>query len=292
MLKVYSKEDYGSYANFQKAFVGELKQTFVGEKATYMGKDAIFSDLDVSNSNLGTAVCAELDVAGERKRMALGQAVASGTVAVSSELEKGLREFADVYGRSEASYAAEIEAEGKEAAEKERLRRERREEAKKRIEAEKRYAKRAESALRKLGALKKEDTSKLFEAPSSHYEAIGWMAKHLVSVRATMPDYMEKWFVGKFGDAERHVVDSRKKTSGGFGYQWSLGLKLTFDEEAKGPLKRRATGENKKVIDSVAFVWDLVENYGFRFGKEQDVGRIKAEVPERYLPDFEKGYAM
>ena len=118
MLKVYSKEDYDSYANFQKAFVAELKQTFVGEKTAYTGKDAIFSDFDVSNSNLGTIVFAELDVAGERKRMALGPAIASGTVAVSSELEKRFSEFADVYRRSEARYTAEIEAEGKEAAEK------------------------------------------------------------------------------------------------------------------------------------------------------------------------------
>jgi hypothetical protein len=107
-----------------------------------------------------------------------------------------------------------------------------------------------------------------------------------------MPDWMEQQFVSMFGDVERYVVDSKKKTSGGFAYQWGLGLKITFDEEVSGALEQRATSKNKKIIDNVAFIWDLVENYGFKFGKKQDIDAIIEEVPTEYLPDFNRGFAM
>ena len=146
--------------------------------------------------------------------------------------------------------------------------------------------------LEKLATLKPENTKKLFETPTSHYEVLGWMAKHVTSVRAAMPDWMENQFVSMFGDVERYVVDSKKKTSGGFDYQWGLGLKISFDKEVAGPLEKRATSKNKKVIDSLTFVWDLIDNYGFTFGKKQDLDKIIDEVPDQYLADFQRGYAM
>ena len=51
--------------------------------------------------------------------------------------------------------------------------------------------------------------------------------------------------------------------------------------------------KNKKVIDNVAFVWDLIENYGFQFRKDaQDADRIRNEIPKDYIADFERGLAM
>jgi len=299
MLKIYSKENYGSYVEFQKAFINELKQAFIGTKVSYRDKDAYFSDFAISNSNLGTNIGTTLDVDGEQKQMVLDLAVKSGIVVISDNVKKDYEEFANIYEQSKANFAAEVEAERKEAEEKARIYREqreaeraRREEIKKQIEADKRYAKRVQNALLKLNTLKKEDTSKLFETPTTHYEVVGWMAKHLTSIRAAMPDFMEKWFVGKFGDVERYVVDSKKRTVNGNPMQWGLSLKLTFNTEVVGPLEVKATSQNKKTIDNVAFVWDLIENYGFQFGKEQNISQIKAEIPEENLVDFEKGYAM
>jgi len=298
-MKIYSKENYGSYVEFKKSFINELKQAFIGTKVSYRDTDAYFSNFDISSSNLGTHVMASLDVEGETKSMVLELAINSGIVKLPENVKKAYDEFVDVYNKSREVFDAEEKAQMEAAAERQRIylaqceaERIRREEIKKQIEADKRYAKKVQNALLKLNSLKKEDTSKLFETPTSHYEIIGWMAKHLTSVRAAMPDYMEKWFVGKFGDADRTVVDSKKRTSGGHPMQWGLSLKLTFDEEVKGPLEQRATSQNKKTIDNVAFVWDLIENYGFQFGKEQNISQIKAEIPEENLVDFEKGYAM
>jgi hypothetical protein len=104
---------------------------------------------------------------------------------------------------------------------------------------------------------------------------------------------MEQWFVKQFGqDAERYVVDSTKKTSGGFDFQWSLGINITFDAPVSGVLEQRATSKNKKSINNVAFAWDLIENYGFVFGKEQNLDKILEEIPTQYLEDFRRGYAM
>jgi hypothetical protein len=146
--------------------------------------------------------------------------------------------------------------------------------------------------LKKLKELKPEDTKSLFDTPKTYYEILGWMAKHCTSVRAAMPDWMEKQFVAMFGDVDRYVVNLKKKTSGGFDYQWGLGLKIIFDKEIVGPLEVRATSKNKRIIDNVAFVWDLVDTCGFKFGKEQDIDKIIDEVPGQYLEDFKKGFAM
>jgi hypothetical protein len=38
-------------------------------------------------------------------------------------------------------------------------------------------------------------------------------------------------------------------------------------------------------------IWDLVENYGFRFGKSQDLNQIKSSIRPEYIKYFENGYA-
>lgn len=127
--------------------------------------------------------------------------------------------------------------------------------------------------------------------PYKSYELLGWMAKHCTSLRPAMPDWMEGAFVKRFGDVPRTVVDSKKRTAGGFPMQWGLSMKISFDSEVPSKLMKAATSSNKKSIDNVAFVSDLVESFGFGFGKKQDVDRILEEIPAKDLEDFMKGYA-
>lgn len=295
----YSKENYKAFRDYEKAFAEDILKALRGAKASYKDKTAYFTGFHFSDTNLGRNILVEFDVDGEIKVCALDLGINSGVIKLEDGVRKVVDEYFETLNKAKEIYAAETAEERKIQAEQARIAREkyeaekaRREELKKQIEADKRYAKRVERALNKLSTLKPEKTEKLFETPTSQYEAIGWMAKHLTSVRAAMPDFMEKWFIGKFGDAERYVVDSKKRTANGNPMQWGLSLKLTFNAEVKGLLETKATSQNKKVIDNVAFVWDLIENYGFQFGKEQNISQIKAEIPEQYLPDFEKGYAM
>ena len=44
-------------------------------------------------------------------------------------------------------------------------------------------------------------------------------------------------------------------------------------------------------VANTAFIWDLVTNYGFQFGKTQDLDQIRGAIPTDYLTYFENGYA-
>jgi hypothetical protein len=44
-------------------------------------------------------------------------------------------------------------------------------------------------------------------------------------------------------------------------------------------------------IANTSFIWDLVTNYGFKFGKTQDLDQIRGTIPTEYLTYFENGYA-
>jgi hypothetical protein len=48
----------------------------------------------------------------------------------------------------------------------------------------------------------------------------------------------------------------------------------------------------RKAVTNSEFVRDLVDNYGFQFGKVQDLEAIRSCVPSTYQTDFELGLAM
>lgn len=129
----------------------------------------------------------------------------------------------------------------------------------------------------------------------SFYYALGWLAKHMGSLTAILPDYLGAAFENHFGaETPKTLVDSRAKTSGGFAKQWSWEFKSTvkkLDETTVPECIQNVTTDFSKGIHNTAFLWDLVENYGFQFGKKQDVEKIRACVPSGYLASFEAGLA-
>ena len=304
MLKNYSSENYPNYGEFEKALVDECVVSFIPHKAVYRESvvnivSFTMADVDFNaKSRRVLKVMVELEP-GKISTLIFNLAVNSGTLKLNEDDMCKYNSIKAIVDEAETVHEQEIEAAKKEA---EELSKQKFLEAKQKAEEqaelikakleEKKYQTKVAKSLKKLENLKPEDTAKLFNCPTTYYECLGWMAKHTTSVRAAMPDYMEKWFIGKFGDVDRYVVNSKKKTSGGFDYQWGLGLKISFDEAVSGILEQRATSQNKKVIDNVAFVWDLIENYGFQFGKTQDIEKIRSEVPKQYVSDFEKGLAM
>ena len=303
-MKNYSKENYESFEAFEKDF-NDSMNVVKGLKVNCdkYGEGTITNayvhcpDFEsYSPYSVDELLCLYVEVEFEcgSKTFVMPKAIDSGFLKVDEVTILALKEGLDILKDStearradlDAMFAAEIEAD--------RLEREQRQA---KLKAEKEAAKfelRKEQALAKLNKLKPESAKKLFkDSPNSFYESLGWMAKHLKCIKPTMPDYMEPWFITNFGDVEeRYVVDSKKKTSGGFAYQWSLGFKMTFDEEVSGPLAQKATSKNKKSIDNVAFVWDLIDNYGFKFGKIQDIDKILDEIPADRLDEFRRGYAL
>lgn len=171
---------------------------------------------------------------------------------------------------------AEIEAKRKDAAQQKEL-------------AKKEAAEKARRE-RAIARISTTQPQSILPEPATYYEAIGWMAKNIKSIKATVPSDLEPWFAKNFGTAEHTVIDSNKKTLNGNPMKWSISFKVTFKNELPAILTDKASS-SKRVIDSVSYVWDLVENRGFSFGNVQNLDKIRSYVPSQHLTDFERGLA-
>lgn len=150
-----------------------------------------------------------------------------------------------------------------------------------------------EKTIHDFEVMARQDRVKL--ATGEWYYSLGWLAKHCGVITAKLPDYLSKAFESHFGsDVPKTLVDTSKKTVGGFSKQWSFefvcSIKKVKDLEVPAMILD-TTSDITKGIHNTSFIWDLVDNYGFQFGKTQDVDKIREALPDIYLEYFEKGYA-
>lgn len=168
-------------------------------------------------------------------------------------------------------------------------------EAEKKVEAEKKaeekYQRQKEKAVQDFDELLKQARS--LSAADEFYFAIGWLTKHIGKVSVAIPDYLQYAFEQHFGtEAEPYVVDSRKRTSGGFAFQWSIGMNARLKSKNLGTVPSILTpylNPTGKALSNTSFIWDLVDCYGFKFGKKQDLDLIRSKVPAKYIASFEAG---
>lgn len=125
---------------------------------------------------------------------------------------------------------------------------------------------------------------------TTDYELIGWMASHVSTISATVNSDYEAWFQKNFGIVDHTVVSADAETATGNPMKYSLSFRAGFTSELPAVL-RRGEGVGTKVINSVAYIWDLIDKYSFRFGKTQDLEAIRKCIPAEYLEDFERGFA-
>lgn len=128
------------------------------------------------------------------------------------------------------------------------------------------------------------------------YYSLGWLTAHVGTIQAAIPDYLKTLFEKEFGTSVApYVYDSKKKTSGGFAYQWSTGFQARLRTKGLTEIPALLAGylssDNAvtKKITNTAFIWDIIKNYGFQFGKTQDITKIKDCIPSNYLSSFEAG---
>lgn len=168
-------------------------------------------------------------------------------------------------------------------------------EAEKKAEAERRaevnYKKKKDKALKDFETLANTKTE--ISAVDDFYYALGWLAKHIGSMTAILPDYLGPAFEKYFGiEAPKTLVDSRAKTSGGYAKQWSWEFKCTLRnlKETVVPASiQTVTTDFSKGIHNTSFLWNLIQNYGFQFGKKQDIEKIRNTIPAQYISSFEEG---
>ena len=290
-----------NWNDFKESFIKMLTEQFAGHDVNYDGFamtiDRFGFDTIQVNSEYREVIKVYFE---DDDYLIFFPAVKAGKLILNKEDNDACKKLFAIYDDALLVRAEELEAEAKKLAEEQKIARQeylKKQEAKaqrlKELEAEKKFKARVEKSLAKLQTLKPEKAEKFFLEPSTYYEAIGWMAKHTTNIRASMPDFMEKWFDGKFDCENKYVVDSKKRTANGNPMQWGLSFRMSFDTEAVGLLAQRATSANKKVIDSVSFVWNLIDNFGFKFTKaRQDVDEIRKYIPDEYMSDFEKGLVM
>ena len=200
-----------------------------------------------------------------------------------------LTEISDVF---KASYF-EHEADLKRQAEQERLAK---------LEAVK-NAKKEAAEKKKAEAFEKKKAKDItdFEAQltrvrpistsSEFYYSLGWLTRHVGTVSAAFPDYLKDSFVRQFGpDVPYRSVDSKKVGPSGYTSQWrrSCQVSLKKPEGIPAYLAQHLNPMGNALTDT-DFVLDLVENYGFKFGKSQSLETIKSCIPVTYLQDFENG---
>lgn len=177
----------------------------------------------------------------------------------------------------------------KRVAEQQKIEAQKKAEANKKAEAK--YQKLKEKAIRDFDDLVQQ--SKTISKDNEFYYALGWLAKHIGSMTAVLPDYLGASFEKHFGsETPKTLVDGRAKTSGGYAKQWSWEFKCTIKklkETVVPACIQNVTTDFSKGIHNTAFLWDLVTDYGFQFGKKQDIEKIKNTIPAKYIDIFNEG---
>jgi hypothetical protein len=160
--------------------------------------------------------------------------------------------------------------------------------------AEERYLKTKERLLKEFEKMSTRETENNFNTNEFYY-ALGWLASHVGSMTAILPDYLGNAFEKHFGtETPKTLVNSRAKTSGGYAKQWSWEFKCTIKKLNQTTVPaciRNITTDFAKGIHNTSFIWDLVDNHGFQFGRKQDIEKIKQTIPNQFISSFEIGLA-
>ena len=132
-------------------------------------------------------------------------------------------------------------------------------------------------------------------ATGEFYYCLGWMAKNCGTFATALPDYLLPYFQKQFGTAyEPRTVDSRKRTVNGYAMQWTISMTASIKKKSLDNIPAFLTQYLSKTgtsIANTAFIWDLVSDYCFQFGKVQDIDQIRSTIPAHCVTYFENGYA-
>ncbi len=204
----------------------------------------------------------------------------------------------DILLEAQTAFKEDFEARELAQRQADRLAREQAKEAEKQAkadqEAEEKYEKIKTKALKDFNNLVDNVVPK--STADEFYYALGWLAKHAGTVAAALPDYLESSFIGHFGStANCRIVDSKKRYPSGWTAQWTwaftIALKKPKQISTVPAFLADKLNPSSKAVSDTSFIWNLVDNYGFQFGKTQDLDKIRSHVPSDKLSFFEAGLA-
>lgn len=286
-MTTYKTTNYETTAELRNAINSDLEQLaypFTVKHKIYGEGQLTFIKAPLT----GGSLYAIIDFAVGTKTLALDILLANMLLEMTEDLKVILLE-------AQTAFKAEFDACQQAQRLAERQEREQvREAAKKAIEDKKKaekYEATKAKAIKDFEALVEADRP--VEVTNEFYYALGWLAKHIGSISARLPDYLSDIFKKHFGsNVAFNAVDSKKKTVNGNSMQWTFGFTATLRKPENIPTSlTQYLGYNGKQIANTSFIWDLVDNYGFQFGKKQDIDQIKSRVPSDCLASFEAGLA-
>ena len=288
-MKNCNVSDYQSWNELSTAITAELSESLVlPVSAVHKAHGACeISEITITLNESGIMALADINFEnGLTRKLAINILMANNLIDFEEPVKNYLVDFfaecADIraefyeimHDRTSAKHEADRQA---------------KEEAKK----EAKYQQAKEKAIQDFEVMTRKEKSVI--ASGEFYYNLGWLAKNVGTVSAALPDYLLKYFENHFGtEAKPTVVDSRKRTVNGYPIQWALSMKASMPKKVVDNIPaflKQYLNPTGNALTNTTFIWDIVENYGFQFGRKQDVDQIRATIPATCLEQFEKGFA-
>ena len=288
-MKNYDVSNYQHWTDLSADLTAELNELITGSISVVHKKygECKVSGFTVSMNENTFNILADFAFADEVKKLALNILLKNGLVQIddydSFEVLKNfissltdLQVEAKTVYRNRATAKFEADRQAKELAKQEA-----------------KYQAAKEKAIQDFEIMARQDRGVC--ASGEFYYNLGWLAKNVGTISAALPDYLLKYFENHFGtEAKPTVVDSRKRTVSGHSMQWALSMKASLHKKSVDtipPFIKQYLNSAGNALTNTEFIWDIVENYGFKFGKSQDLNQIKSSIRPEYIEYFEKGYA-
>jgi hypothetical protein len=283
-LTTGTQEDFN---NVQSQLISDFTEQFTGAEVTnqLLGTGKIVSCLNLSNNFESVIFTVYFDLDVTKRYVAAAAISCGGLKFVDESMVELYTSFKEVHNNLKHQlFEAQEEAKCRAKAEQKKA-----DQLKK---AEANYERLKEKSIQDFEELTQRVKQPITKADEFYY-ALGWLAAHVGSITAKLPDYLGPAFEKYFGaEAPKTLVDARARTSGGYAKQWSWEFVCTIKKLKESTVPaclQTVTTDFSKGIHNTAFIWDLVSNYGFKFGKKQDTLEIMRCVPIEYVPMFNEG---
>lgn len=241
-MKDYLNLFNNDYNEAKKDLLKDLNESIRGAKinsSSYgLGYIVAVRD-DVTNPAKEHDYKVDIDFNGATKTFCLMFAIEKGAITLESTLLDLLKEYISSFQAILEERSRQLKIEAEKQAEEHRKLEEMRAAQKAELEKKEKEKKEAEKfEKRKADAIKKFSDlcrqAKMSKAPVDDEDfIIGWLAKHVTRISAEIPDFLEKYFVAQFGaNAQKTVVNTSMKSSGGFTKKWSLSCQVHVDDLA------------------------------------------------------------
>ena len=298
-MKDYLNLFNNNYNEAKKDLLKDINESIRGAKidsANYgLGYIIAIRD-DVTNPAKEHDYQVDIDFSGVTKTFCLMFAIEKGAITLESTLLDLLKEYMSSFQAILEERSRQLKIEAEKQAEEHRKLEELRAAQKAELEKKEKEKKEAEKfEKRKAEAIKKfSDLCRQAEMNKTSVDdedfVIGWLAKHVTRISAEIPDFLESQFVAHFGaNAPKTVVSTSMKSSGGFTKKWSLSCQVHVDDLAAMPPTLKDVFKKSKTANNTSFALKLIYDYGFNFGKEQDISQIKSMSSDQKACDL--GYS-